>query len=315
MLKIFLKKIIELILVLFFVSLTVFFVFRMLPGDPAQMRLGLSPTPEALTALRMQMGLDKPLIVQYVKWISNLLHGDLGNSMIDGTAVSKMLMEKIPKTFELAVYGTIMSILIAVPTGVLAAIKKKSWIDRFSRGIALFGFSIPTYWLAILLMLLFSNWMHWLPAGGYVSINESFTGHIKTLILPVLTVGIINAAQIFRFLRSGMLEVINQDFIRTARAKGLSKWMVIGKHVARNTLPSLITIIALNFSLLLSGMVVTEQIFAWPGLGWLTIQSILSRDYDVVQGAVLISAVIIVVINLIADLMIVLFDPRIRHTR
>ncbi|NOU97845.1 ABC transporter permease subunit [Paenibacillus sp. LMG 31456] len=313
MLKVLLRKGTELILVLFFVSLIVFFTFRLLPGDPAQMRLGMDPAPEAVEALRNEMGLDKPLVVQYAKWIGDVVRGDLGKSMFDGKPVTELLSEKIPKTFELAIYGALLAIVIAVPFGVLAVLNKNSWIDKTARVFSLFGFSIPAYWLAVLLMLLFAYKIHWLPAGGYVPFNDSPSGHFKALILPVITVGIINSAQIFRYLRSGMLEVISQDFIRTARAKGVSEWSVIAKHVARNALPSLITIVALNFSLLLSGMVITEQIFAWPGVGWLMIQSILSRDYDVVQGAVLMSAVIIVLINLLADLINALLDPRIKH--
>lgn len=313
MLKVLTKKLTELILVLFFVSLIVFFTFRLLPGDPAQMRLGMDPAPEAVAALTQEMGLDKPLIVQYGNWIADVVRGDLGKSMFDGKPVTELLADKIPKTFELAILGALLSVIIAVPFGVMATLKKNSWIDKAARVFSLFGFSIPAYWLAVLLMLLFSYKMNWLPAGGYVSFSESPIAHLKALVLPVITVGIINSAQIFRFLRSGMLEVISQDYIRTARAKGVSEWIVIGKHVARNAMPSLITIVALNFSLLLSGMVITEQIFAWPGLGWLMIQSILSRDYDVVQGAVLISAVLIVVINLIADLINAMLDPRIKY--
>lgn len=277
------------------------------------MRLGMDPSPEALAALTQEMGLDKPLIIQYINWMGNLLKGDLGKSMFDNTPVIQLLADKLPNTFELAFFGALLAIIIAVPFGVLATLKKNSWVDRAGRVFSLFGFSIPAYWLAILLMLLFAYQVRWLPAGGYVSFGESPVGHIKSLILPAFTIGIINSAQIFRFLRSGMLEVINQDYIRTARAKGVSEWFVIGKHVARNALPNLITIIALNFSLLLSGMVITEQIFAWPGVGWLMIQSILSRDYDVVQGAVLISAVIIVLINLLADLINAILDPRIKY--
>ncbi|TBL71063.1 ABC transporter permease [Paenibacillus thalictri] len=313
MLQLILKKVAELLTVLLFVSLIVFFTFRLLPGDPAQMRLGLNPTPEALAALKAEMGLDKPLVVQYVDWIGHVLTGNLGKSALDDKSVVSLLAAKIPNTFELAIFGTAVALLLAVPAGVLASVYKHSWTDRLLRTVSLFGFSIPAYWLAVLLMLLLAYKFQLLPAGGFVPWSEDPWLHVKSLALPVVTVGIVNAAQVFRFLRAGMLEVIGQDYIRTARAKGISEFYVIFKHVARNALPGLITVIALNFSLLLSGMVVTEQIFAWPGLGWLMIQSILARDYDVVQGAVLVSALIIVIINLLGDLLNAALDPRIKY--
>lgn len=311
--KLILAKVVEVILVLFFVSLIVFFTFRLLPGDPAQMRLGLDPSPEALAALTKQMGLDKPLIVQYGNWIGHVLTGDLGKSSLDDKSVSSLLVSKIPNTFELAIFGTLLSLILAVPAGTLAAIYKHTFLDKLFRTVSLLGFSIPAYWLAVLLMLLLAYKFRFLPAGGFVSWGTNPLLHLKSLFLPVLTVGIINAAQVFRFLRASMLEVIGQDYIRTARSKGISEFAVIAKHVSRNALPGLITVTALNFSLLLSGMVVTEQIFAWPGLGWLMIQSILARDYDMVQGAVLVSAIIIVSINLLGDLINAALDPRIKY--
>lgn len=313
MTRIILRKVLQIIIVLFFVSLIVFFTFRLLPGDAAQLRLGLNPSEEAVIELRQQMGLDKPLVLQYFDWITNVLKGDFGRSSLDGTPVSELIINAFPKTLELALFGILLSLTIAIIAGVIATIYKGSWWDRFARIFSLVGFSTPDYWLAILLMLLFSYKLGILPAGGYIPFWEAPWQHIQYLILPVITIGIINAAQMFRFLRSGMLEVIDQDYIRTARAKGISGRLVIGKHVARNAVPNLITVLGLNFSLLLSGMVVTEQIFAWPGIGWLLIQSILSRDYDVVQGAVLISATIIVLINLLTDVINVLLDPRIKY--
>lgn len=313
MAKVLISKLIQVVIVLFFVSLIVFFTFRLLPGDPAQLKLGMDPTPEAVAELRHEMGLDKPIVVQYFQWTINILQGDLGKSALDGTPVTKLLVDKIFKTFEIAVLGMMLSLLIAIPTGIIATLYKNTWWDRISRVGSLFGFSTPSYWLAILLMLLFSYKLKILPAGGYTPFFDAPMEHIKFAILPVVTVGIINAAQMFRFLRSGMLEVISQDYIRTARAKGLSGTLIMGKHVARNAVPNLITIIGLNFSLLLSGMVVTEQIFAWPGVGWLMIQSILARDYDVVQGAVLLTAVIVVLINLLTDVINAILDPRVKY--
>lgn len=307
------KKLVEIAAVLFFVSVIIFFVFRLLPGDPAQMRLGLEADAESIAALKQEMGLDKPLITQYFIWIGNVIVGDLGKSSLDGKSATLLLMQKLPNTFELAFFGMLLSLLIAVPAGAFAAIYKFSALDKLLRVVSLLGFSIPAYWLAILFMLVFAYWLRWLPAGGFVPWSDGVWAHIKSMTLPVVTVGVVNAGVIFRYLRSGMLEVIEQDYIRTARSKGISEFKVIAKHVARNAVPSLITVTALNFSLLLSGMVVTEQIFAWPGIGWLMIQSILFRDYDVVQAAVLVSALIIVVINLAGDLINAALDPRIKR--
>jgi len=307
------KKLVEIAAVLFFVSVIIFFVFRLLPGDPAQMRLGLEADAESIATLKQEMGLDKPLITQYFIWIGNVIVGDLGKSSLDGKSATLLLMQKLPNTFELAFFGMLLSLLIAVPAGAFAAIYKFSALDKLLRVVSLLGFSIPAYWLAILFMLVFAYWLRWLPAGGFVPWSDGVWAHIKSMTLPVVTVGVVNAGVIFRYLRSGMLEVIEQDYIRTARSKGISEFKVIAKHVARNAVPSLITVTALNFSLLLSGMVVTEQIFAWPGIGWLMIQSILFRDYDVVQAAVLVSALIIVVINLAGDLINAALDPRIKR--
>lgn len=313
MLRLTLQKIGQMLIVMFFVSLIIFFTFRLLPGDPAQLRLGMNPTPEAVEALREEMGLNDPLVVQYVRWLTSVLQGDFGQSALDGSPVTKLLFEALPRTAELAIIGLLLSLVIAIPIGVLATLFKNTIIDKVAQVFSLFGFSTPAYWFAVLLMLLFAYKIPVLPAGGYVSFFQSPIEHLSYLILPVLTVGIINAAQIFRFIRSGMLEVISQDYVRTAKAKGLHNYIVIGKHVARNAIPNLITVLGLNVSLLLSGMVITEQIFAWPGLGWLMIQSILSRDYEVVQGAVLISAAIVVLINLITDVINAMLDPRIKY--
>jgi peptide/nickel transport system permease protein len=311
MLKVWLTKLGHVILVMFIVSLIVFFIFRLLPGDPAAMKLGTEATVEALEALREEMGLNRPLAVQYADWLWSALRGDLGVSSIDGSPVAKLLFAALPRSVELVVLGLAVSLLIAIPAGVLAVLYKNSWIDRLARVVSLTGFSMPSYWLAILLMLLFSYKVLWLPAGGYVPPGSE--GHLKHLIMPVFTIGIINAAQMFRFIRSGMLEVIRQDYVRTARSKGLPGALVIGKHVARNVLPNLITVLGLNFSVMLSGLVVTEQVFAWPGLGWLMIQSILMRDYNVVQGAVLVSAVVVVLINFLTDIINAWMDPRIKY--
>jgi peptide/nickel transport system permease protein len=299
---------------LFVVGTVVFFAFRVVPGDPAQLALGVDATPESLAALRHEFGLDRPLVVQYAIWLGGVLRGDLGVSRLEGhRRVVDVLKPKIPVTLQLVVLGITFALALAVPLGVAAAVKAGGRIDQLARIIALLAFSTPSYWLAILLMLLFSLKLRWLPAGGYVSPLENLGQHLRFLVLPVITVGLIQAASLVRFLRAGMLEVLTLDYIRTARAKGLAERTVIYGHALKNSLISLITVLGTNIGALVGGLVVTEQIFAWPGLGWQMVTSIMTRDYQVVQGAVLYIALMFVTINLLVDVCYVLLDPRIHY--
>ncbi len=309
-----LRRLLQLIPVLFVVGTIVFFAFRIVPGDPAQLALGVDATPEALAALRHEFGLDRPMLVQYAIWLGDVLRGDLGVSRLEGhRRVVDVLKPKIPVTLQLVVLGITFALALAVPLGIAAAVRAGSRIDQLARIIALLGFSTPSYWLAILLMLLFSLKLRWLPAGGYVSLLESPAQHLRFLVLPVITVGFIQAASLVRFLRAGMLEVLNLDYIRTARAKGLAERTVIYGHALKNSLISLITVLGTNIGALVGGLVVTEQIFAWPGLGWQMVTSVMMRDYQVVQGAVLYIALMFVTINLLVDVCYVLLDPRIHY--
>ncbi len=308
------RRLLQVIPVLFVVGTVVFFAFRVVPGDPAQLALGVDATPEALAALRREFGLDRPLVVQYAIWLGGVLRGDLGVSRLEGhRRVVDVLRPKIPVTLQLVVFGMTFALALAVPLGIAAAVKASGRIDQLARIVALLGFSTPSYWLAILLMLLFSLKLRWLPAGGYVSPMEHLGQHLRFLVLPVITVGLIQAASLVRFLRAGMLEVLNLDYIRTARAKGLAERTVIYGHALKNSLISLITVLGTNIGALVGGLVVTEQIFAWPGLGWQMVTSIMFRDYQVVQGAVLYIALMFVTINLLVDICYVLLDPRIHY--
>jgi len=308
------RRLIHLIPVLLVVSTVVFFAFRVVPGDPAQLILGVDATPEALAALRHELGLDRPLIVQYGVWLSLALRGDLGISRLEGhRRVVDVLRPKIPVTLELVVVAVAFALTLAIPLGVAAAVQAGRRIDQVARVVAMLGFSTPSYWLAILLMLLFSVRLRWLPAGGYTAPGRDFLGHLQALVLPVVTVGLIQAASLVRFLRAGMLEVLALDYVRTARAKGLPGRAVIYGHALKNSLISLITVLGTNVGSLIGGLVVTEQIFAWPGLGWQMVTSIQMRDYQVVQGAVLYTALMFVSINLIVDLCYVWLDPRIHY--
>ncbi len=308
------RRILQLFPVLFIVGTVVFFTFRIVPGDPAQLALGVDATPEALAALRHEWGLDRPLLTQYLIWMGGVLQGDLGISRLEGhRRVVDILKPKIPATLELVVAGVAFALALAVPLGIAAAVRAGSRIDQLARVIAMLGFSTPSYWLAILLMLLFSLRLRWLPAGGYVSFGNDAAQHLRFLVLPVVTIGFIQAASLVRFLRSGMLEVLNLDYIRTARAKGVSENGVVYRHALKNSLISLITVLGTNVGALIGGLVVTEQIFAWPGLGWQMVTSISFRDYQVVQGAVLYIALMFVTINLLVDISYVLLDPRVHY--
>jgi peptide/nickel transport system permease protein len=307
-------RLLQLFPVLFIVGTVVFFTFRIVPGDPAQLALGVDATPEALAALRHEWGLDRPLHIQYLIWMRGVLQGDLGVSRLEGhRRVVDILKPKIPATLELVLVGVAFALALAVPLGIAAAVRAGGRVDQLARVIAMLGFSTPSYWLAILLMLLFSLRLRWLPAGGYVSPERDLAQHLRFLVLPVVTIGFIQAASLVRFLRSGMLEVLNLDYIRTARAKGLPEHGVIYRHALKNSLISLITVLGTNVGALIGGLVVTEQIFAWPGLGWQMVTSISFRDYQVVQGAVLYIALMFVTINLLVDISYVLLDPRVHY--
>jgi peptide/nickel transport system permease protein len=290
----------------------VFTVFRLVPGDPAQLILGANPDPETLAALRHKFGLDQPIPVQFGKWLAQAVQGDLGTSRINGQSVVQLVLEKFPITAELAIAAMVIGLAIGIPAGIVSALKRDTWLDFGVRVIGLFGFSVPNYWLAILLVIVFSLKLDWLPPAGYVSPSEDLRGHLRYLILPAITMGLPIAAEQMRFLRASMLDVINQDYVRTARSKGLNERAVVVRHASKNALIPVLTVSGLQLGFLLGGSVVVEQIFSWPGIGWLTFQSIQFRDYAVVEGAVLIGALGFLVINLLVDIGYMLVDPRIR---
>ncbi len=294
------------------VSAMVFVIFRMVPGDPAQLILGSNPNPEALAALRKEFRLDEPIPVQYGLWFSDAVRGDLGESRINGQSVTSIVLDKFPLTLELALLAILIGCLIGIPAGVITAIRRDSWLDLGTRVFSLLGFSIPNYWLAIILVIVFSVQLGWVPPAGYVSPSEDLGRHLRYVALPAITLGLPIAAEQMRFVRASMLDVIHQDYIRTARGKGLSERTTMVGHALKNALIPFLTIAGLQFGFLLGGSVVIEQIFGWPGLGWLTYQSILSRDYAVVQGAVLLSAILFLLVNLLVDIGYMMLDPRIR---
>lgn len=307
------RRLVQMVPVLVLVSAIVFFVFRVVPGDLAVMRLGEGADPESVAQMRTLLGLDEPLYVQYAKWLGGALRGDLGTSYINEQSVVSLVGQTLPATIELALLGMLLALAVSLPVGILAALYRGTWIDHVSRLLALAGFCMPRYWLAVLLILAFALAIPWFPAAGYADLLTSPVENLRYAALPVLSLGLTLASVQMRFLRSSLLDVIGQDYVRTAHAKGLDQRAVVLRHALKNALIPFVTVVGLEFGGLLGGLVVVEQIFAWPGIGWLMIQAINSRDYAVVQGAVLVIAAGVVLINLIVDVLYAAIDPRIRY--
>jgi peptide/nickel transport system permease protein len=307
------RRLFQMIPVVLLASVFAFVVFRLIPGDPVQFILGPNPNPAAEEALRRQFGLDQPIPVQYVRWLQNAIQGDLGVSYIGKKPVLGLILSKFPATLQLAGVAMLLGTVIGIPTGLISALKQDNWIDMVVRVFSLFGFCTPHYWLAILLVILFSLTLNWLPPGGYTPLTESVEQNLRYIVLPAITLALPIAAEQMRFLRSSMLEVIRQDYVRTARAKGLQERVVILRHSLKNALIPFLTIFGLQLGFSLGGSVIVEQIFVWPGIGWLTIQSINVRDYAVVQGVVMFAAVGFLVVNLCVDILYAFLDPRIRY--
>jgi peptide/nickel transport system permease protein len=297
---------------LFFVSVLIFGLQQLLPGDPALALAGEERDPSVIAFLREKYHFDQPLPVRYALWIGGVMHGDLGESIRIKRPVLDLVLEKLPVTGELALFAMLLSLAIGVPAGIIAAVKNNTAIDYGATMAALWGLSIPNFWLGILLILLFSVELGWLPAAGFVSPGESLKQNLLTLIMPAFVLGNGFAALIMRHTRSAMLQVLSADYVRTARAKGLSEGRVILRHALRNALVPVITVGALEFGALLSGAVLTEQVFTIPGFGKLIVDAVFNRDYAVVQGVVLCTALAYILLNLLADVAYVLVNPRMR---
>jgi len=287
------------------VSILIFLIIRLIPGDPAIAIAGVHATNEYIEQIRKDLYLDRSLAVQYAIFVRNLARGDLGNSTMTRRPVVVELRERFPRTVELTLLAMLIASVVGISAGIISATRRYSIFDNISMLVALFGVAAPVFWLALMLQLLFAVHLGWLPATG--------RGTFRHLILPAITLGLASAGLIARITRSSMLEVLRQDFITTARAKGLTEKVVVYKHAFKNALIPVVTIMGLQFGILLGGAVLTETVFAWPGVGRLLVDSILARDYPVVQGAVLVLAVTFVLINLIVDLIYAFLDPRISY--
>ncbi len=312
MLNYLLKRLLTLLPTVFFVTVIIFGLQQLLPGDPAIMLAGEDQDPSVIAYLQKKMHLDEPLPVRYAYWIGGVLQGDLGESLRIQKPVLELIQEKLPVTLELAGLAMLIALLIGIPAGIISAVAKDTVWDYAANVVALWGLSTPNFWLGILLILLFSVWLGWLPASGYVSPFEDLKGNLAAMIMPAFVLGNAIAAVLMRHTRSAMLQVLNADYVRTARAKGLRERVVVLRHGLRNALTPIITLGALEFGTLLSGAVLTEQVFSIPGFGKLIVDAVFNRDYAVVQGVVLFTSTVYIVLNLLADLAYFLVNPRLR---
>jgi peptide/nickel transport system permease protein len=323
----------QIIPVLLGVSIVVFFMVRAIPGDPAQLLLGQQATQAQVEQVRENMGLDKPVIVQYGIFLADAVRGDLGDSIVTGRPVTTELLARFPATLELTAFAMLVAILVGVPVGVISAVKQYSLLDKFTSVLALTGISMPIFWLAMILIVIFFVNLGWLPFPGRLSTGyavTSMTGLVlvdslltlnfaafwdglKHLILPAIALGTIPMAVIMRMTRSSMLEVMGEDYVRTARAKGVVPWRVIFKHALRNAMLPTVTVIGLQAGLLMGGAVITETIFSWPGVGQIAYDSVNRRDYAMIQGVVLYGATLFVLVNLVVDVLYAVLDPRVRY--
>ena len=300
-----LKRLLSTLPVLLGISLLLFFMLRMLPGDPAQVLAGQMASQEDIKNIRQQLGLDKPVFVQYGLFLSRLAKLDLGRSARTQNPVIKEIWARLPNTVLLAVTAITLACLFGIPAGIISAVRPYTWIDYLFTSMALFGISMPVFWLGLMLVVIFSVVLHWLPAGG--------TGSWKHIILPSFTLAAFVVAFITRMTRASMIEALSQDYTTTARSKGLKEQVVVVKHALKNALIPIITVVGLQFGLLLGGAVLTETVFAWPGIGRLIVDSILARDYPVIQGTILIFGLLYILVNLFVDMIYSFIDPRIRY--
>lgn len=308
-----LQRIALALLVVLGVTFVVFMIVHIVPGDPARIVLGAYAPEENVAAVRERLGLNRPFLEQYGSWLGNALQGNLGSSLITSQPVGPQLAQRLGPTIELALASLLIGLVIAFPIGIYSAVRPGSALDIVASFFSQIGVSIPSFWMGILLVLLFSLTLGWLPPSGYTAFSESPGDWLAHLILPAFTTGVVSASILTRFIRSAMLDVMHANYMQTARAKGLRESAVINRHALRNALISIVTIIGLQMTALLSGVVIVEVVFGWPGLGRLALDAVLDRDYPLLQGAVLVVAVMVTVVNLVVDFLYFLLDPRIEY--
>jgi peptide/nickel transport system permease protein len=309
-----LRRLLLAVPVLFGVSVLVFAVLHLAPGDPAAIMLGAQATEEDVVRLHRDLGLDQPVVVQYVRWMGHVLQGDLGRSIPLGRAVLPEVLLRFKATLVLTAGALLIAVLLGLAAGIVSAVKQYTWLDRISMGIAVTGVSLPVFWTGIMLILLFALQLRWFPSSGMSSpYGSGVADALWHLVLPAVTLGTASAAALARLTRSSVLEIIRQDYVRSARAKGLAERAVIARHVLKNAINPIITVLGLQVGFLLGGAILTETVFSWPGLGSMMVRAIQARDYPLVQGGVLLIATTFVLVNLMVDLLYAVFDPRIRY--
>jgi len=306
------RRLVATVFVMTFVAFFVFSLLYLTPGDPAATIAGDLATADDIARIHRQLGLDDPFLVRFGHWAWGVLQGDLGTSIFTNLPVTTLIGQRVGPTVSLTAMALIITLSFAIPLGVIAASKVGSWIDRLVMIVAVLGFSVPSFVLAYIAILCFSVWLDWLPVQGYASLSEGFAPFIEHLILPSIALGLIYGALIARITRAAMLEVLSQDYIRTAQAKGLTEGKVLVGHALRNAAIPIVTVIGVGIALLIGGVIVTETVFAIPGIGRLTVDAILRRDYPIIQGVTLILSAVYVVINLLVDMSYTFFDPRVR---
>ena len=313
MTRVILRRLAGAVPVLLLVSLITFAMMRLIPGDPSGVIGGVSATAAELAQIRHDLGLDEPFLMQMAHWYGGLLHGDLGRSILLGQDVVAATFQRLPVTLALSLYALVLTLIAGLASGLVAALMQDSWADQAAMMLAMLGISLPNFFIALLMIILFAVHLGWLPTGGYIAFTDDPLGWLRTSTMPAISLALLQVGLLARITRSTMLEVLRQDYIRTARAKGLPMYLVVGKHALANAMIPITTVLGIVISLLVSGSVVTESIFSIPGIGQLLTQAVLNRDYPMVQGGLLLVTAFLVLINIGVDLCYALLDPRVRY--
>src|SRR5688572_5251301 len=313
MLSYILRRLVATVPVMLIVAVLVFLMLRLTPGDPAAIIAGDNANTEQVALIRTRLGLDQPIFVQFFIWLGNILRGDFGESFFFKKTVAELILGRLEPTLSLALFTIVIAVSVAVPLGVLAAYKQGTWIDRIVMGFSVMGFSVPVFVIGYALIYLFAIKLNWVPVQGYQPLSQGLAGFAHRLILPSVTLSVIYIALIARMTRASVLEVLGEDYIRTARAKGQVEIKILFRHALKNAAVPIVTVIGLGIALLIGGVVVTESVFTIPGLGRLTVDAVLARDYPTIQAVILLFSFVYVLINLLVDLAYTLFDPRIRY--
>lgn len=297
------------------ISILVFGITYLIPGDPALIMAGSEATPEVVANLRQQWGLDQPVYIRYLSWLGNMVRGNLGDSYFSRQTVTQLVGNALPVTLELAILSLLVAVLIAIPTGIVSAVKAGSWFDLGAAALAFIGLSIPSFWLGIMLIYVFAVYLQQLPAGGFTPLSAGLWPNLQSMILPSIALGTFASTQLMRYLRASLLDVLHADYIRTSRAKGLRERSVLLRHAVRNALIPFTTVLGVQMGYLLGGTVIAESVFALPGIGRLVLTAVLNRDYQVATGIIFLIATAFVLINLVVDMIYPILDPRVRLAR